>query len=157
MNTTKDGNARKLPAPLATILLYAADGMSVRSNYLSRAGRPRTPERAVWVPYFRQLLETPEGVRMLRALAEAGMRGWDCPPVYFDCLDAAFRGLGFRARAIAALEDFADTARERVTIPEPPYRPPAADIRPRPERRKPGSPGPPQPGRRPKGPRHGPG
>jgi hypothetical protein len=94
---------------------------------------------------FRQLTESTEGLRMLKALAEEGMRGWDCPDVYLDCLDTAFRDISFRALAIAALEDFADTARERFTLPEPPRHPPAADIRPRPEKAKPEPAGPSRP------------
>src|SRR5579863_5399569 len=105
-------NHRLLPPPVGVILLYAADGLSVWNRSFSRSRRPRTPERAIWVPMFRQLTESPEGLRTLKALVEAGMRGWGCPEVYLACVDAAFRDIGFRARAIAALEDFADTARE---------------------------------------------
>jgi hypothetical protein len=152
-----DRNHRLLPPPVGVILLYAADGLSVWNRSFSRSRRPRTPERAIWVPMFRQLTESPEGLRTLKALAEAGMRGWGCPEVYLACVDAAFRDIGFRARAIAALEDFADTARERFTVPEPPRHPPAAaDIRPRPETAKPGPAGPTRPGPRPRGPRFGP-
>ena len=146
-----------LPPPVGIILLYAADGLSVWNRQFSRSGRPRTPERAVWVPMFRQLTESHEGLRTLKTLAVAGMRGWGCPEVYPACLDAAFRDIGFRARAIAALDDFADTARERFTIPEPPRHPPAANTRPRRETAKPGPVGPTRPRPRPRGPRFGPG
>ena len=142
-----------MPPPLGTVLLYAADGLSVWNRDLSRSRRPRTPERAVWVPMFRQLTESVEGLRTLKALAKTGMRGRNCPEVYFECLDAAFRDVSFRALAIAALEDFADTARERFALPEPPRHPPATDTRPRPEPAKPGPAGPRRPGPRPRGPR----
>jgi hypothetical protein len=66
---------------------------------------------------FRQLTESTEGLRMLKALAEEGMRGWDCPDVYLDCLDTAFRDISFRALAIAALEDFADTSPRALHAP----------------------------------------
>lgn len=131
-----------MPPPLGTVLLYAADGLSVGNRGFSRSRRPRTPERAVWVPVFRQLVESPDGIQMLRGLAEAGLRAWGSPSDYYLCLDAAFRYPSFRALAIAALEDFADTARERFALPEPPPHPPAADTRPRPEKPRPKPPGP---------------
>lgn len=143
--------------PVGTILLYAADGLSIWNRRFSLSGRPRTPERAVWVPMFRQLTDSHEGLRTLKALAETGMRGWGCPDVYLDCLDVALRDIGFRARAIAVLAELADTARERFTLPEAPRHPPAADNRPRPESPKPGSPAPSRPRRQPHGPRFTPG
>jgi hypothetical protein len=157
MVSTKDRDHRGLPPPVATILLYAADGLSVWNRRFTVSGRPRTPERAGWAPMFRLLIESHEGVRTLKTLAETGMRGWGCPDVYLDCLDAAFRDIGFRARAIAVLEELADTARERFTLPEPPPRPPGADIRPRPEAPKPRPGGPSRPRPRPRGPRPSPG
>jgi hypothetical protein len=142
-----------LPSPLATILLYAADGLSVWNRRLSRAGRPRTPERAECLGTFRHLVGSPQGRRTLKDLVVAGMRGWDCPADYLECADAAFREIGFEARAIAALEEMADTARERFTLPEPPRHPPAAETRPRPEFRRNMKPSPAGPGPGPRRPR----
>ena len=119
MTATKNSVRKLLPAPVATILLYAADGWALRHQMLSHTGKPRTPERAIWVPLFRQLAETHEGMRELKEFAAAGMRGWNCPAAYLECLDAAFRDTGFRARTIATLQNFADTAREKFPLPEP--------------------------------------
>jgi hypothetical protein len=44
------------------------------------------------------------------------MQAWGCPVVYLECLDAAFRDIGFRARMIAALHQLADTARKDKII-----------------------------------------
>jgi hypothetical protein len=151
MTTKSGGGSRRLPPPLGAILKYAADGLSVGNRDFSRSWRPYTPERAVWVPVFRQLVESPKGLRTLKALAEAGMRARNCPPVYLECLDAAFRDPGFRALAIAALEDFADTARERFTIPAPPLHPSSAvhhHPHPEPSAPKPRPPSGPRPGSR---------
>jgi len=148
-----NGDHRLLPPPVAAILFYAAEGLSVWNRRFSPAGRPRTPERAGWCQMFRLLIESPEGLRTLRNLAMSGMLGWDCPKVYIECLDAAFRDISFKARAIAALEDLADTARERFVLPEPPRQAPAGDIRPLVPRTTPASepPTPPRPGPRPHG------
>jgi hypothetical protein len=125
-----------LPPPAGTILLYAADGLSSWKGHLSPAGKPRTPSRSLWVPMFRQLVESREGLVTLRALAEEGMRAWECPPTMVRCLEYALRDITFRALSIAALQDFAETAREKVTLPgsEPPPYPPPPKPRPRPER-----------------------
>lgn len=77
------------------------------------------------------------------------MRAWHCPNVYLECLDAAFRDIGFRARAIGALENFAATARERFAIPERSSHRSDADDRGCPDMTKGTSPG---NSRRPKGP-----
>lgn len=119
MSGTDDKDDR-LPAPAGVILLYAADGLAVWCHRFSRVGRPRTPERSIWVPMFWVLARSPDGLQTLKALAEAGMRAWHCPPVYLDCLRAAFSEVSFPGRAIAALEDLADTARERIALPLPP-------------------------------------
>lgn len=147
-----DNGKTFLSAPLATVLLYAADGLAVWNQSLSRAGRPRMPERAVWVPMFRQLVESSDGVRTLKSLAEAGLQGWGCPDVYFECLDAAFRELGLKGRIIALLDELAATARDRFVMLEPPHHPPAADIRPRPQKEKPRAGPRLRPQRRPRGP-----
>jgi hypothetical protein len=81
--------------------------------------KPRTPERTIWVPLFRQLAETHEGLHELQEFAAARMRGCNCPAAYLECLDATFHDLGFRSRVIAALHDFADTACEKLSLPEP--------------------------------------
>lgn len=114
-----------LPPPVATILLYAADGLAAEEGRLSRSGRPRTPERALWVPLFRKLIETAEGFATLRAFAYAGMQAWGCSSILLECLDAAFRDPSFQSVAIAALEDFAETARERFSLAPGPAAPAA--------------------------------
>lgn len=126
-----------LPPPVGTILLYAADGLSSRRNDLTPAGKPRTPSRSHWVPMFRQLVDSDEGLLTLHDLADAGMRAWLCPSTIVTCLDDAFRDITFRALSIAALQHFADTAREKVTLsgPEKPRQhTPPEKPRPRPER-----------------------
>jgi len=125
-----------LPPPAGVILLYAADGLSSWRGHLSPAGWPRTPCRSLWVPMFRQLVDSDEGLKTLHALAEAGMHAWNCPSATVGCLDEAFRDITFRALSIAALQHFADTAREKVALlgSEPPRHPLPAKPRPRPER-----------------------
>ena len=107
-----------LPPPTATILLYAADGLSVWNGIFSPSGRPRTGERSIWVPMFYQLAKSAEGMRTLKALATDGMRAWGCSDIVLGCLNDAFREVTFRTRVLSALEIFADTARVRFTLPE---------------------------------------
>jgi hypothetical protein len=151
---TKD---RKLPPPpLGIILKYAADGFSVWNGRFLPSGRPWTPPPIDYAGMLRQLIESREGRRTLRLLTEAGMRGWGCLEYYRDALDGAFSHVSFRALAIAALEDLARTAPKPFTLPEPPPRPPANDIRPGPEPSKPGAGGPTRPRLRPRGPHFSP-
>jgi hypothetical protein len=129
MVAIKNSTRKLLAAPAAIILLYAADGWALRHQMLSHTGKPRTPERTIWVPLFRQLVETHEGLGELKEFATAGMRGWNCPAVYLECLDAAFCDICFRSRVIAALHDLADTAREKFPLQEPiPAAKPASDM-----------------------------
>ena len=139
MTSTEAPPRKILPPPVGTILLFAADGLSVRKREFSSSGKPRPPERNVWVPKLWQYLESPEGLRTLKELAEAGIRGGNYPDVYLECVDAAFRDPRFYKLAITALEEFADTARERFALPEPTQHA-AAGPRPRPETVKPESP-----------------
>jgi hypothetical protein len=150
MAKKRNETGQLLPSPLATILSYAGYGLSVWQRRFSASGRPRMPEEKAWVPMAWQLVGSPEGRRTLKDQVMAGMRAWDSPPVYFECADAAFREVGFESRAIAALQELADTARERFVLPEPPRHPPPAEIRPRPEtgRNKRPSPAGPRPGPR---------
>lgn len=131
MSKTKTSKTQLLPPPAGTILLYAADGLSAWKNRLSAYLRPRTPNRAEWVPMFRQLVDSHEGLRTLQSLAEAGMRAWRCPKSALDSLRAAFRDMTLRSLMIVALEKFAATAREKVSLPDasnpsPPASPPLA-------------------------------
>ena len=112
-----------LAPPSATILLYAADGLSVWKKEFSRAGFPRTPERAIWVPMFREFLNSDEGMRTLHALTRAGMQAWRCPPETVNSLKAAFHDITLRALLLATLEDYADTGFVCVVLPPPPRRP----------------------------------
>ena len=107
-----------LPPPVGTILLYAADGISSWRRHLNPRGKPRTPKRSDWVSTFRLLVDSDEGLLTLHALAEAGMRAWECPPREIESLDDAFRDITFRAMAIAALQHFADTADDAIALPE---------------------------------------
>jgi hypothetical protein len=108
-----------LPPPVGTILLYAADGLSVRNGNLNAAGRPRTPKRSIWVPMFRNLIDTDEGLGTLYSLAEDGMRAWACSPDQVNSLNDAFMDITFRALSIAALEHLVATAHEPVVMQEP--------------------------------------
>jgi hypothetical protein len=128
-----DRNRRNGPAlappvgAICTMLRYAADGLSVLNQRFLPSGRPWTPDPADWAGWFRTLVETDKGVRTLRNLAWIGMCGWGCPPVYFECLDAAVRHGGFRAGVIAVLRELADTARKPFALPDPPLSPSAGE------------------------------
>jgi len=143
-----------LPPPVATILLYAADGLSVRMGRFSPSGRPRTPERIEWAAHFRKLVESAEGLEALKSLAAEGMEAWGCSAIALWCLNGAFRDITFRARAIAVLEELADTARERFSLSSPSVYPAAPSRRPRPENGSPRSPSPSRPLPRRNGPGH---
>jgi len=144
-----------LPPPVETILLFAADGLSMRDKLFAPSGRPRTPERGQWVPLFRLLVESKEGRRTLLQLAQDGIRGWGLSRHMLDCSAAAFGHVSFKARAILALEELADTARERFTLPPPPQSPPPTPHTPLSAR--PESPPPPRPRPERPAPRRGPG
>jgi hypothetical protein len=139
-------NTPLLPPPAATILLYAADGLSVWRKNFSPSGNPRTPERVVWVSMFHELVKSPEGLRTLHKLAESGMRAWRCSPATVDCLKDAFHDITIRALMLATLEDFAATAREKIVLrvheptrqSPPPNPPPKA--RPQPQSPRPDHP-----------------
>lgn len=137
MKTPLETERPLLPPPVKIILLYAADGLSVWKDRYNKAGRPRTPSRSHWVPMFRQLVETYEGLRFLQKLAETGMKAWGCKPDAFCCARCAFKDVTFRSHVIAALEDFAATAQEaqKIHLPKPapaPY-PEEPEETPRPE------------------------
>lgn len=154
MTRTTQTFSTLLPPPVATILLYAADGLAVRLRRFSPSGRPRTPERIEWVPMFRELANSADGIEALKSLAVVGMQAWDCSALLLYCLDSAFRDLGFRRSAIMVLEDLADTARERFSPAARPVYPPPPEVRPRTDGGKPRPPSPSRPRPRP---RHGPG
>jgi hypothetical protein len=148
--TTKPLNmGTMLPPPVATILFYASDGLAVRARNFSPSGRPRTPERIQWAEHFRKLVETAEGLEALKSLAAEGMQAWGCSAIVLGCLDAAFRDVTFRARAIAVLEELADTARERFSLSSPAIYPPEPNRQARPNKSTPGSPSPTRPTPRP--------
>lgn len=127
-----------LPPPAATILLYAADGLSTWDKNFTSAGFPRTPNRSHWVPVFRDLVNSPKGIQKLHIFAETGMMAWRCHPDTVACLKAAFRDITIRALLIASLERFAVTSSEKVVMPpaQParPYPPSGRPTPPRPER-----------------------
>jgi hypothetical protein len=56
---------------------------------------------------------------MLHALAESGMRAWNCSNDMLDTLDGAFEDITFRAMSVAALERFAVTADEKISLSPP--------------------------------------
>jgi hypothetical protein len=109
-----------LPPPAGTILLYAADGLAASRGDLSPTGKPRTPSRDQWVPLFRGLVGSKEGLVELQGLATAGMKAWNCPPGLMRCLNDAFQDITFPTRLIATLDDLAATAREKIPEPVPP-------------------------------------
>lgn len=137
MKTPLETERPLLPPPVKIILLYAADGLSVWKDRYNKAGRPRTPSRSHWVPMFRQLVETYEGLRILQKLAETGIKAWGCHADTLACARDAFKDVTFRSHVITALEDFADTAQEahKIHLPKPastPY-PEEQEETPRPE------------------------
>ena len=119
-------SSKLLPPPARTILLYAADGLASKNGNLSPAGKPRAPARSVWVPMFRRLVDSDEGMQTILSLAQAGMRAWNCPTTMVKCLGGAFNDITFRALSIAALQNFAETAGEKIVLPSPekPHRAP---------------------------------
>ena len=133
--------ASLLPPPSATILLYAADGLSVWKKRLSPKGFPQMPERAIWVPMFRELVNSEEGMHTLHSLARSGMLAWRCSPDNIHSLKSAFRDITLRALIIGTLEDYADTGSIRVLMPPPPSRPQPPTLAARPESPKPKSSG----------------
>jgi len=126
-----------LSPPTATLLLYAADGLSVWKKQLSPKGFPRTPERDIWVPMFHELVKSDEGMKTLHNLTKIGMKAWRCPPDTVNSLKAAFNDVTIRALMIASLEYFAATARMKVILAAPPpprpYPPPQRPLTPKPE------------------------
>ena len=110
MTKSRSRRPAVLPPPVATILLFAADGLSSWKGSLSAAERPKAPSCLLWVPMFREFVESDEGLRILHALATAGMRAWRCPPSVIQSVDAAFGHITFRAMSIVALQHFTDTA-----------------------------------------------
>jgi len=106
-----------LPPPVEMILLYAADGLAAWRGHVGRSGRPQTPGRPLWVPMLRELVESDQGLSTLRAMAEAGMQAWECPPDLTSCLEAAFSDITFRVSAVAVLHNLAATSPEKVTLP----------------------------------------
>ena len=115
--------ASLLPPPSATILLYAADGLAAWKNHIGPKGFPQMPERAIWVPMFRELVNSEEGMHTLHALTRSGMQAWRCSPENINTLKSAFRDITLRALLIATLDDYADTGGIRVLMPPPPSRP----------------------------------
>ena len=110
----KSRQIKFLPPPAATILLYAADGLSVWKGHLNPSGRPRMPQRSIWVPMFRELANSTDGLKTLRSLAEAGMQAWNCSADHLNCLESVFRDITFRALIIATLDNLYDVPREPV-------------------------------------------
>jgi len=125
--------ASLLPPPSATILLYAADGLAVWKKHLGPKGFPRMPERAIWVPMFRELVNSEEGMHTLHTLARSGMQAWRCSPDNIKTLKSAFRDITLRALLIASLDDYADTGFIRVLMRPLPSRPQQPALTPRPE------------------------
>ncbi len=132
-------SARLLPPPSATILLYAADGLAAWKNHIGPKGFPKMPERAIWVPMFRELVNSEEGMHTLHALTRTGMQAWRCSPDNINSLKSAFRDITLRALLIASLDDYADTGFIRILMPPPPSRPQQPALAPRPESPKPKS------------------
>lgn len=135
MNSNKDD--KKLLPPVGTVLFFAADGLAVINKNLSRSGRPRLPERSVWVVELWLAVHSPQGVWSLKPLIEAGLRGWDFPLPYPRFVDDILESRNFTGRVIETLTELAKTAREPVALPEPPTHPPAANNRPQPEPKAP--------------------
>lgn len=123
-----------LPPPSAAILLYAADGLSVWKKQFSPRGYPSPPERTIWVPMFRELVNSDEGMRTLQALTRTGMQAWRCSPDSMNSLKSAFRDITLRALIIATLEDFAEAGAVKIILPVPaPPQPRVTAPAPRPE------------------------
>jgi hypothetical protein len=115
--TRKKRRPSVLPPPAETFLLYVADGLSTWLGYKGPAEKLRTLERIFWVPMFRQLAASDDGVETLHKLAATGMRTCNCLPCLIGGLNDAFRNITFRSLSIATLHAFAETARERIHLP----------------------------------------
>lgn len=115
-----------LPPPYETILIYAAYGWASANGFRNAAGRPRLPERDMWVPLFYNLAATGEGLRQIEAHAEAGAAMWKLPPSIAAIIPDAFAGRVARLMFRTELRRLADTAAVKVILAEGETQPEAA-------------------------------
>lgn len=106
-----------LPPPVETILIYAAYGWAAANGFKARSGRPKLPERDVWLPLFAALAEHDTGKRELARYARLGLAAWNVPFSIAGCLGAAFADPRFDDLLPEVIRDLADTARTPVTLP----------------------------------------
>ncbi|TWB21107.1 hypothetical protein [Nitrospirillum bahiense] len=144
----------RLSPPVETILIYAAYGWADLNGFKSASGRPRLPERAIWLPLFHRLAAAKNGLSALKRYAKRGCAAWRVPVSIAACLDDAFADRQFPALLQIEFEHLAATASppmrlaqwsthaaSAATPPAPPTlpRPPAAASGPA-SKRKPGGP-----------------
>lgn len=104
-----------LPPPVETILIYAAYGWAALNGYAAASGRPRLPERRIWVPLLHRLSLSPDGIAEIHDLARKGLECWGVAPSIRACLGDAFANERFETLLSEAIRHLADTA-------EPPLR-----------------------------------
>ncbi|MEA1675485.1 hypothetical protein [Nitrospirillum sp. BR 11163] len=141
----------RLPPPVETILIYAAYGWADLNGFKAASGRPRLPERAIWLPLFHRLAAAKNGLSALKRYAKRGCAAWRVPVSIASCLDDAFADRQFAALLQIEFEHLAATASPPMrlvhwpkaapaTPPTPTLpRPPAATSGPA-SKRKPGGP-----------------
>lgn len=72
----------------------------------------------MWVLHFWETVHAPEGIEALKPLVEAGLKAWDFPLPSPGFVDDMFHSPRFHQRIVKALKEFADTAREPLTLPD---------------------------------------
>ena len=118
----------RLPPPVETILIYAAYGWADLNGFQAASGRPRLPERAVWLPLFHAIAASKNGFGTLKRYAERGCAAWRVPASIAACLEDAFADSRFPALLQAGFDDLAATtspplhlaARPKSTVPPAP-------------------------------------
>lgn len=105
-----------LPPPYETILIYAAYGWAKANGFKNTMGRPRLPERDVWVPLFYGLAATDDGLREIQVHAEAGAAAWNLPPSIAAVIPSAFAGRVARLTFRTELRRLAETATVKVPL-----------------------------------------
>ncbi|MDR3440578.1 hypothetical protein [Telmatospirillum sp.] len=114
-----------LPPPAATLLDYAVYGWAAEQRMLASSGRPRLPERKVWLPFFATLLAMPGWRLTIGAYALRGMRAWEVDPSIAACAEPALIMANMRDRLTGLL---AQKGWPRPIPPPPPPIPPAAAV-----------------------------
>lgn len=107
-----------LPPPAETILWYAIHGWAMETGAARPKGWARLPAPALWEPYFRGLLEQPDGPAIIQDHALNGLWFGEVDSSLWDCIPAAFATPGFAERLEAAIDHLS-----RQAAPKPVPRP----------------------------------